>query len=172
MSNEFTPDRFDEPGKRAMKHGIHRAPRRGIARMSLWAWAGIVTFTLSAIGVGTIISIDQNLFQGVGEIFPDFQVTASPSVDPAMPVTVLNSTGSAAYTDILSELLENEGFTVDGATEASKSVSETIVYYSDEDAQAAALAVVQTLGVGRIDYSDAYDYLGSKITAVVGSDFK
>lgn len=171
MSEGFTPDRFDEPVSRKIRHGVHRAPRRGIARLSLWAWALIVTVALSTLGIGTIISIDRNLFTGVGEIFPDFQVTASPSVDADRPLTVLNGSGLASNAQTATDELEKAGFVVAATTAADSTVKETIVYYSTEDAQAGALAVVQTLGVGRIDFSDAYGYLDTEITVVLGSDY-
>lgn len=119
---------------------------------------------------------------------PGEEPAVAPRLDPDVAVTVLNATTTAGLANRVGDALVGEGWcgaiavtTIDtgGCADATPTGSRanadtsdaetTVVFYRDAADEAAALALVETLGVGEARLGD--EYPDSPITVVVGSDY-
>lgn len=112
----------------------------------------------------------------------------APLLDPAVPITLLNGTTTAGLAASAGDRLVGEGWcgaagpdtvaegpcadsTAVGsrANASSNDIAATVVYYGDPSYEAAALALVASLGVGEAKLSE--DFPESPVTVLLGSDY-
>ena len=183
MATHFPPDRFDSIPDDVGRVGAHRGPIPARRKWVLFAWAALATGLLVLGGVAGLalisdsIKFDLPFEQGAASAEPSASEPAAvtPQLDPEIPITVLNGTTTAGLAGRVGDFLEAQGW--DGAaigigarsTAASQDVAETVVVYSDPANEAAALALVETLGIGAPLLGD--EYPTSPMTVVVGTDF-
>jgi hypothetical protein len=180
MADRYPTDRFDDipVGGRI---GAHRAPPRRGGGWVRFAWAALATGILVAAGV-----IGLSLLGPSGDVgLPFVPASASPSesvapsvapsLDAAVPITVLNGTTTTGLAGAVGDLLVDRGWggaaigigTRAGADESD--IRSTVVYYGDASHEAAAKALVEDLGVGVARQSDRYPE--SPVTVVLGYDY-
>lgn len=122
---------------------------------------------------------------------PEATETAAPVeplLDPAVSISLLNGTSTAGLAASAGDKLVAEGWcgaagpdTVAEGTcadstavgirdnAASNEVATTVVYFADPAGESAALALVESLGIGEAQLSE--DYPESPITVLLGSDY-
>ena len=84
-------------------------------------------------------------------------------------ITVLNGAGVAGLGQQSADVLTAAGWPVGAVTNAAADdVEVTTVYYSNPADEGIALGMVELLGVGEIQLSDAFP--GAPVTIVVGAD--
>ncbi|UTT61497.1 LytR C-terminal domain-containing protein [Microcella humidisoli] len=185
---EYTPDRFDEVSDSLSRVGAHRAaPARGRAWIVV-AWAALASGALIVAGLyGLSLISDRVTFElpGLGTAEPMPTPTETPSApptvepitDPALAelpagftITVLNGTEVDGLGRAARDLLTPPGWRVGTVTSAAQSdLAETVVYYSDPTLEGVAAGMVELLGAGVWELSDAFP--GAPITIAVGADF-
>lgn len=184
MATHFPPDRFDSIPDDVGRVGAHRGPVPAARKWVLFAWAALATGVLVLAGIAGLavisdsIEFDLPFEQGAatGEATEPGAVAVTPQLDPDLPITVLNGTTTVGLAGRVGDFLEAQGW--DGAalgvgarsTAASQDVVETVVVYSDSADEAAALALVETLGMGTARLGD--EYPASPMTVVLGTDFE
>ena len=175
---EYPSDRFDDVPAELGRVGAHRAPAppsRG------WVIAGVIalaTGMLVGLGLLALQVIDSGLDLGtpppVGQ--PSAEPEVTPVTDPTtvqlpegFTITVLNGAGIAGLGQSSADALTDAGWPVGAVTNAaSDDIESTTVYYSNPADEAIALGMVELLGLGAIELSDAFP--GAPITIVVGAD--
>ena len=184
MPTTYPPDRFDEWPSDLQRVGAHRAPAKANRRFVAFAWAALVTGVLVAAGIFALakfsdaINIDLPFAGGISaseSVTPSASATAEPKIDPALPITILNGTTTNLLAKQVGDFLVTRGW--DGAAEgvgsrlsaSENTITATVVYYNDVANEAAARAMVGTLGVGTISLGNTYP--DSPLTVVIGSDF-
>lgn len=185
MATHFPQDRFDTLPEELDRVGAHRAPARGGRSWIAFAWAALATGVLVMAGVVGLAMFTNSLafelpFAGTASAVPadptaDPVETAEPLLDPNIPITVLNGTPTTGLANSVGDLLVAAGW--NGAeigigtrsTAAAQDVATTAVFYSDPVNEAAARALVQSLGVGEVRLED--DYPNSPMTVVLGADY-
>ncbi|WP_168915026.1 LytR C-terminal domain-containing protein [Microcella flavibacter] len=185
---KFPRDRFDEVPEHDGRVGAHRAPRDPLARWRALGVAALATGLLVVAGVGglAIISDRVNLdlpvsLPGAGEPEPaptEAPVeTAPPVTDPAtitlpegFSITVLNGSGITGLGQQAADVLTPLGWPVGAVTNAAQDdLATTVVYYDDPTEEGIARGLVQLLGVGEVEFSDAFP--GARVTVAVGADY-
>ncbi|MCU1637770.1 MAG: hypothetical protein JWL94_417 [Microbacteriaceae bacterium] len=187
MAQQSPADRFDDVPDDLLRVGAHRTtPRKG-RRWIAFAWAALATGVLVAAGVIGLWLFTDSIRVALPS--PDVESTAptaepeptvpppaepeqvEPQLDPDVTITVLNATTTAGLAGGVADDLIAEGWEGVGtrANADSADLESTFVYYSDPADEAAALALVQALGVGETRLSD--DYPQSAIVVVIGSDY-
>ena len=182
MPTTFPPDRFDQLPRDLQRVGAHRAPGAGNRRLVVFGWSALATGLLVAAGVLALaaftdsINIDLPFESGPAIAPSDTPVeTVAPLLDPAVPITVLNGTTTNGLANQVGDFLVAQGWggAADGigsrASATDDAIKETTIYYGDPVNEAAARALVVTLGVGSLSLSNTYPT--SPITVVVGSDY-
>jgi hypothetical protein len=186
MAN-FPQDPFDEVPAELKRVGAHRAPRpRGRGAIA-FAWAALATGILVVGGLYGLSRIDPTFnfsFPGIGAGDEDPVATPSASgpaveavtdpttVDPALALSISVFNGSA--TDGLQNTA-GDAIAAAGWPDPARAVADqrdetaTVVYYRSAEFEGIALGLVQLLGVGTVQLSDAF--LGAPVTIVVGSDY-
>ncbi len=185
MATHFPQDRFDGLPGDLERVGAHRAPARRGRGWIGFAWAALATGVLVAAGVVGLAVFTSSLafdlpFTGTDAAASDppaesASPTAEPQLDPAIPITVLNGTTTTGLANTVGDLLVGEGW--EGAaigvgsrsSAATQDVAATAVFYSDPANEAAARALVQSLGVGAVRLGN--DYPNSPMTVVLGADY-
>lgn len=178
MNPSFPADRFDDVPHDRARIGAHRVVRPRRSRWVTFAWAALATGVLVGAGTIGLLAINDSVsFDGVipgassaatDEAAPIPAVT--PTVNPALSVTVLNGTSTAGLAAGLSDELTDAGWTVGTVSDAdTEDFTVSTVYYSTDEA--AALGVLETLGTGTSVQSDAYVETGADIVVVIGSDY-
>lgn len=96
------------------------------------------------------------------------------AIDPStFSVQVMNGAGITGAATAISQKLEAAGFILDETTNADSYVyDETLVVYKDDDAKAAAEAVVDTLGYGRAVDASIYYSFDTDLLVIIGNDWK
>lgn len=180
MSENISVDPYDDIPVGLTRRGAHRAPptaRNGLVKL---AWAALATGFLVTLGVGGLVVMSDSvslkdfttLF--VGPTSAPTQTagpTAAPTVDPALLVNVLNATATPGLATTVGTTLTEAGWQVGSGTNASNEVANTVVYYGDPTLEGAARGVLQSLGVGTIELTDAYIDTSAQLTVVLGADF-
>lgn len=182
MPTTYPPDRFDQLPADLHRVGAHRAPANRNRRIVAFAWAALATGILVAVGVFGLARFSDAVniklpFAGGASQLPSPSPTAAvaPKIDPSLPITVLNGTKKNLLANQVGDFLVTRGW--NGAAEGIGSrlsasvttITSTVVYYNDAANEAAARAMVDSLGVGTIILSSTYP--DSPLTVVIGSDF-
>lgn len=187
MATRTPTDRFDELSDAVDRVGAHRGPARRGRGWIAFAWAALATGVLVGAGVlglavftDSIRNIDLPFSSGssmsdAAAPTEDALPSATAAIDPAIPITVLNGTATEGLANDVGDLLESQGW--GGATlgvgsrssAATTDVATSVVYYLDAADEAAARALVDSLGAGEIRL--AQDYPSSPITVLIGADY-
>jgi hypothetical protein len=185
MATHFPQDRFDGLPVDLERVGAHRAPARSGRGWIGFAWAALATGVLVAAGVVGLAMFTDSLSFDLPFAGSDAAASATPTepavetaepvLDPAIPIPVLNGTTTAGLANTVGDYLVTQGW--EGAaigvgsrsTAAAQDVAATAVFYSDPVNEAAARALVQSLGVGDVRLGD--DYPTSPMTVVLGADY-
>lgn len=185
---EITHDRFDDIPADLGRVGAHRATRRkgGVAIAVAWAALATIVLIVGSLWALSLIT-DRVSFEIPGfdtaEPMPTPTETPSPEpvidpiTDPALAelpagftITILNGAGVDGLGTAASDLLTVSGWPVGTVTSAGEDdLTETVVFYSDPALEAVALGMVELLGAGVIEFSDAFP--GAPITIALGADF-
>jgi hypothetical protein len=182
MAN-FPKDRFDSVPEDLLRVGAHRAPARKGGGWLAFAWAALATLVLIAAGLYGLSALKGSLQlpfvqasqTPTASATPKPTPTASPKLDATAPITVLNGTKTVGLATTVGDYLVKQGWTGAGtdlgtrANASSNTIDKTLVYYTTPEAEAAARALVQTLGVGDVRLSDSFN---DRLTIVLGSDYK
>ncbi|HEY9499855.1 MAG TPA: LytR C-terminal domain-containing protein [Terrimesophilobacter sp.] len=180
----YPEDRFDELPPDLLRVGAHRAPVRKGRGWIGFGWAVLATVLLTVVGLVGLAALDSKInfdlpfFQGqeTPTPSPTPTPTAQPTIDPALPLNILNGTPTPGLATQVGNTLLAQGWK--GAAEgigsranaATTDVEKTVVYYSDPQYEGAARGIVLALKAGEIRLSA--DYPGSVITVVIGLDYK
>jgi len=185
MAN-FPQDQFDALPDDLLRVGAHRGPKAKGRGWVTFAWAALATGVIVVSGFYAVSrSGDSSFFEWpfsaasetpVATTEPDTSV--QPVVDPstvadrAITVTVLNGTATAGIQTIAGAKLTAVGWAVGSeSTSSANDFTTTTVYFSDAANEDVARGIVQALGIGDVQLSDAYILGAAPITVVVGSDF-
>jgi hypothetical protein len=182
MAN-FPKDRFDSVPEELLRVGAHRAPARKGRGWVAFAWAAFATLVLVAVGLyglsvlkGAVqLPFAQTSQTSTVSATPKPTPTASPKLDPTVPVTILNGTATAGLATTVGNYLAAQGWTGAGANlgtranASSNTITKTLVYYKAAADEAAARALVQSLKVGDVRLSNSFN---DRLTVVLGSDYK
>jgi hypothetical protein len=182
MAN-FPKDRFDSVPEDLLRVGAHRAPARKGGGWLAFAWAALATLVLIAAGLYGLSVLKGSLQlpfvqasqTPTASATPKPTPTASPKLDATVPITVLNGTKTVGLATTVGDYLVKQGWTGAGtdlgtrANASSNTIDKTLVYYTTPEDEAAARALVQTLGVGDVRLSDSFN---DRLTIVLGSDYK
>jgi len=176
----FPRERFDDLPDHVDRVGVHRRPRRSGRGWVAFAWAALATGVIVGAGVIALGVITRT--GGVDLPLPTASSPASssaaavePRLDPDIVITVLNGTTTAGLAATTGDLLAEEGWAGAAigvgtrANTAEPGVTETVAYYSDAADEAAAAALIESLGVGTAVLSDLYPE--SPLTVVLGEDY-
>lgn len=188
----YQKDRFDDIPDDLQRVGAHRAVSGKGRGWVGFAWAALVTgilviagvvglgmltdtvnFTLPGTGGSDVIASETTSPTASTSATPPSQV--APQLDGAVLITVLNATPTVGLANAAGDELVAKGWggaaTGVGtrATADVKTVTATIVYYTTAASEAAALKVVEDLGVGTATLSPAYPT--TPITVLLGSDY-
>lgn len=182
MPTTYPPDRFDEIPHDVARVGAHRAPGKGNRRLMAFGWSALATGLLVGAGVLALAAFTDSInidlpFESPAAVAPSESTTetVAPLLDPAVAITVLNGTTTNGLANQVGDILVAQGWggAADGigsrASATDQTITATVVYYGDPANEAAALALVDTLGVGTVSLSDTYPT--SPITVVLGSDY-
>ncbi|MDO8336790.1 MAG: LytR C-terminal domain-containing protein [Microcella sp.] len=177
---EYPSDRFDDVPAELGRVGAHRAPAprsrggviAGVIALATGMLVGLGLLALQVIDSGLDLGTPPPVAQPPGE--PEPEVT--PVTDPAtvqlpegFTITVLNGAGIAGLGQSSADVLTDADWPVGAVTNAASSdIETTTVYYSNPADEGIALGMVELLGLGTIELSDAF--AGAPITVVVGAD--
>lgn len=171
MAEKLPTDRFDEIDSHTTRVGVHRAAPRKYRRLRFVLWSLLAVVALSGVGIGTVVVIDNGVFNSADDTTVATP-TVVPTIDPSVPIIVLNGTPTADLDDSAAAELRAAGFTVESSSSADKNdLTESVVYYSSAEYEAVAQAAADTLGISKVEMSDSFASLGSNLTVVLGSDF-
>lgn len=172
MAQKFPTDRFDEIPTDSARVGVHRAAPRKYRRLKFVLWTLLAVVVLSGVGIGAVVVVDNGIFNAADDTIAAPTPTVAPTVDPNVPITVLNGTPTAGLDESAAAELTAAGFTVESSTSADKTdLTESVVYYSAAENEAVARGVAEALGIAKVTQSDAFDSIGSPVTVVLGTDF-
>lgn len=183
MAN-FPKDRFDDVPSDLGRIGAHRGPKRKGRGWIGFAWAVVATVLLTTAGLFGLSAIDKSIdfdlpFLPAQEAeapeTPTAIPEAAPTVDPSVPLSILNGTTTVGLANTVGDSLVERGW--DGAKEgvgsranaSSKDIEDTVVYYANPTLEGVARGLVLALGIGDIRLST--DFPGSDVTIVIGSDY-
>ena len=177
----FSKDRFDDIPPSLDRRGAHRAPRTRGAKLMSWIWglaAIAVLVTIGLIGmtiIDGVVSFDNNAASPTPtatetETAPATTEAVQPKLDPNIPVTVLNGTSRSGIASRFGTKLGDAGWNVVNRDDAdNENYTSTSVLYGAAADEAAALAVVQSLGGGTATLDPVQARPGS-ITVIIGAD--
>jgi hypothetical protein len=182
----FPPDPFDAAPADLTRVGAHRAPKRRGRGWIAFAWAALATGVLVVGGLYGLSRVDPNIsFElpnfGGGE---DPVAVPSPStstvppvtdpaaVDPALglSISVFNGSSVDGLQNTAGDAILAAGWPDPArANSTTREETDTVVYYSSAAFEGIARGMVQLLGVGSVQLSDAFP--GAPVTIVVGEDY-
>lgn len=185
MAN-FPQDPFDVVPADLSRVGAHRAPRPRGRGWIMFAWAALATGVLVVGGlyglsrVNPSISFELPNFGGgddpVAQPSPSIStvppVTDPTTVDPALglSISVFNGSSVDGLQDTAGDAILAAGWPDPArANSTARDETETVVYYSSAAFEGIARGMVQLLGVGTVQLSDAFP--GAPVTIVVGQDY-
>jgi hypothetical protein len=187
MTKKNSVDAFDDIPEGLTRRGSHRSAKRARTAYVKFAWAALATGVLVTAGVGGLVVVSDTvslkdfstLFAGATPTpTPTVEVTATPTLDPALLVNVLNATDTPGVATTVVATLGAAGWQVGTGTNASEVVQKTVVYYGDPSLEGAARGLLATLvdagwqtGSGAIELTDAYIESSAQLTVVLGADF-
>jgi hypothetical protein len=178
----YPRDQFDTLPDDLLRVGAHRGPKVKGRGWITFAWAALATGVLVGAGLFGLARVDSSFKLDLGSstltatATPTPTPTVTPITDPTtitardITITVLNGTAVSDLQSTAATLLEGKQWTVgSAATSTETTIKTTTIYYSDVANEDVALGVERALGVGDVQFSDAYP--GAPITIVLGSDF-
>lgn len=187
MNKKISVDAYDDIPEGLTRRGAHRTPKRARSGYVKFAWAALATGVLVSLGVGgLVVASDTVSLKDLSSLFagstptptPTVEVTAAPTLDPALLVNVLNATDTPGLATTVVATLATAGWQVGSGTNASEVVQKTVVYYGNPSLEGAARGVLATLidagwqtEGGTIELTDAYIASSAQITVVLGADF-
>lgn len=170
----FPRDRFDEIPSTIDRVGAHRAPERPGRSWRGFLWAAGATIVLVSLGiVGVMLFNEQLLFQET-EAVPTAEptVTAPPTVDPGVPVIVLNGTTANGLAAGAGDTLAGAGFTVGTASNAESSdIEVTAVYHTEPELEGVARGVAEAIGGADVRFLEESPVAGASLILVLGADY-
>lgn len=178
-------DRFDAVPEDLHRVGAHRAPAPRGRGWAMFGWAVLATGILVVAGLWALAQLNEDIsfdLPGVVEEQPPAlpgeepaePEEVEPQLDPEVRITVLNGTGETGQANAVGDFLAEQGWNgaAEGvgtrATASADDVEATLIYYSDPVNEAAARALIDTLGVGELRLENTYK--SSPITVLVGRD--
>lgn len=185
MAN-FPQDQFDRVPAELKRVGAHRGPAKRGRGAIAFAWAALVTGALVVAGLYGLSQIDPN----VSFELPNFgggeepasspgpvTSTVPPVTDPAtvpkeleLSISVFNASSTDGLHDTAADAMKDAGWPNPVRANASnRDVEKTVVYYRSAEYEGIARGLVELLGVGTVQLSDAYQ--GAPVTVVVGEDY-
>ena len=187
MRNRPVRDRFDAVPEDLHRVGAHRAKAHAGQNWINLAWSVGAIVVLSVAGLWGLSQINSDFAfrlpfvpaaeeAAPGEAPPeDSPAAAEPMLDPDIPVTVLNGTPTQGLSNTVGDYLVSQGWNgaaigVGARAGASSSdVATTQVIYNNPDNEAAARAMLETLGVAELVLANTYP--ASPLAVLLGSDF-
>jgi len=95
---------------------------------------------------------------------------ASITLPEGFTITVLNGSGVAGEGQRAADTLTPLGWPVGAVTNAAQDdLATTVVYYDDPTEEGIARGMVELLGVGEVEFSDAF--AGAQVTIAIGADY-
>jgi phage terminase large subunit-like protein len=179
-------DRFDAVPEDLHRVGAHRANAhwgRGWVNVA-WAVGAVIVLSVGGLwglsqvnsdfefGLPFMASPEEEVDQAPAEDAPE---AAEPMLDPEIVITVLNGTPTQGMSNTVGDYLVAQGwngaaFGVGARVGASSTdVETTQVIYNNPDNEAAARAMLETLGVGELVLANTYP--ASPLAVLIGSDF-
>ncbi|MBX3195428.1 MAG: LytR C-terminal domain-containing protein [Microbacteriaceae bacterium] len=183
---QFPQDQFDKVPTDLKRVGAHRGPAKRGRGWIAFAWAALATGVLVVAGlyglsrVNPEISFELPNFGGGESPAP----SAAPTISAAPPVTdpttvpkelkltisVFNGSSTDGLQNIAGNAIKEAGWPNPARANAgSREIATTTVYYRSADFEGIARGLVQLLGVGKVQLSDAFP--GAPVTVVVGEDY-
>ncbi|MEX1077994.1 MAG: LytR C-terminal domain-containing protein [Homoserinimonas sp.] len=179
-------DRFDAVPDDLQRVGAHRADAHWAQGWTNLAWAVGAIAVLSVGGLWGLSQVNSDFqfglpFMSAAEDDPaapppeDAPEAAEPMLDPNIPITVINGTETSGLSSTVGDYLVEQGW--EGAdfgvgarvTASSSDVENTQVIYNNPENEAAARAMLETLGVGELVLANTYP--ASPLAVLIGSDF-
>ena len=162
MSKKFPLDEFDNLPAHG---GRHRIRRTGVDRVREFVRYMIMAVVVASVGFFALTWADSGvIFNGSVP-----QPTASADSNLGYPITVLDASGQDGIAGTLGHKIMDAGYTVVTADNSPDSTDKTVIYYSNVDYKATALALTKIVGKYplklSLDYSDA-------VTIVLGADYQ
>lgn len=179
-------DRFDVVSDDVHRVGAHRAKAHWARGWVNVAWAVGAVIVLSVGGLWGLSQINSDFEFGLPfTAGPEDEVAAPPAeeapeaaepmLDPEIVITVLNGTPASGMSNTVGDYLVDQGwngaaFGVGARVGASTTdVETTQVIYNTPANEAAARAMLETLGVGELVLANTYP--ASPLAVLIGSDF-
>lgn len=181
----FPPDQFDDIPSDLVRVGAHRAPAKRGVGWARFGWAALATGVLVVAGLFglSLLNPDFKLdlpFAGASG-GPQPSISATPTaepvtdptkVDPALhlSISVLNGSKTDGQQDKAGDAIKAAGWPDPArANSTTRSEKTTTIYYSSRDFEGIARGMAVLLGVGTIQFSDAFP--GAPVTIVIGDDY-
>ncbi len=180
-------DRFDVVPDDLHRVGAHRAKAHWARGLVNLAWAVGAILVLSVGGLWGLSQINSDFEFGLPFLsspaeedvadapVDDTPEAAEPMLDPNIVITVLNGTPTSGMSNTVGDYLVAQGwngaaFGVGARVGASSTEVETTqVIYNNPDNEAAARAMIETLGMGELVLANTYP--ASPLAVLVGNDF-
>lgn len=180
-------DRFDAVPDDLHRVGAHRAKAHWARGWVNVAWAVGAIIVLSVAGLWGLSQVNSDFQFGLpfltaaeeeepdappAEDAPD---AVEPLLDPQIAVTVINGTETSGMSNTVGDFLVAQGwegaaFGVGARVNASTSdVETTQVIYNNPENEAAARAMLESLGAGELVLANTYP--ASPLAVLLGSDF-
>jgi hypothetical protein len=181
----FPQDQFDEIPTDLARVGAHRAPaKRGLGWVR-FGWAALATAVLVVAGLFGLSLLNPSFkldlpFAGASQSATP-SISAAPTVpavtDPTkvdpklgLSISVLNGSKTDGQQNKAGDAIKAAGWPDPArANSTTRSEKTTTVYYSSSAFEGIARGMVVLLGVGTIQFSDAYP--GAPVTIVLGDDY-
>ena len=180
-------DRFDVVPDDLHRVGAHRAKAHWARGLVNVAWAAGAVLLLSVGGLWGLSQINSDFEFGVPFLSApaedeaatpppeDAPEAAEPQLDPNIVITVLNGTPTSGMSNTVGDYLVAQGW--NGATfgvgarvgASSTDVETTQVIYNNPENEAAARAMIETLGMGELVLANTYP--ASPLAVLIGNDF-
>jgi hypothetical protein len=181
-----SPDQFDEIPADLVRVGAHRAPpKRGLG-WARFGWAALATGVLVVAGLFALSLLNPDFkldlpFAGSTEsAAPSISTTptAQPVTDPTkvdpklkLSISVLNGSKTDGQQNKAGDAIKAAGWPDPArANSTTRSEKTTTIYYSSTDFEGIARGMAVLLGVGTVQFSDAFP--GAPVTIVIGDDYK
>lgn len=183
----YQPDRFDDIPRDLARVGAHRAPRTARRGWVTFAWAALASGVLVIAGIATLGQLDDRFSIDLpwasapdpaddatdGPAPEDVPAITDPgSVDPGLnlSISVFNGSPTAGAQTAVGDQLAAVGWPIGATSNAStRDIETTVVYYSSAAYEGIAKGMIEALGVGSIQLSDAFP--GAPVTIVLGADY-
>jgi LytR cell envelope-related transcriptional attenuator len=181
----FPPDQFDEIPTDLARVGAHRAPAKRGRGWVRFGWAALATAVLVVAGLFGLSLLNPAFkldlpFAGASQSAAP-SISATPTVpavtdptkvDPALglSISVLNGSSTDGLENKAGDAIKAAGWPDPARAESTtRSEKTTTIYYSTSDFEGVARGMAVLLGVGTIQFSDAFP--GAPVTIVIGDDY-